>query len=184
MTQPQERYISVDVETSGPIPGEFSLLSIGACEVYLEGREFECELRPLNQNFDPEAMQATGLDFSHFERFGIEAEIALRRFSDWLDGLRSPEDKIVFVGFNAAFDWSFINYYFHRFLGSNPFGFTALDVKSYYMGVAGCKWSETRSSVMDQHLKPSLRGSHDALRDAKYQAELFRLARATRGPLI
>ncbi|MFL1482375.1 3'-5' exonuclease, partial [Pseudomonas grimontii] len=27
---PDELYVSVDVETSGPIPGEYSLLSIGA----------------------------------------------------------------------------------------------------------------------------------------------------------
>jgi uncharacterized OsmC-like protein len=26
-----ERFYSVDVETSGPIPGDYSLLSIGAC---------------------------------------------------------------------------------------------------------------------------------------------------------
>jgi len=30
---PDELYVSVDVETSGPIPGEYSLLSIGACLV-------------------------------------------------------------------------------------------------------------------------------------------------------
>ena len=42
----------------------------------------------------------------------------------------------VFVGFNAPFDWSFVNYYFHRFLGHNPFGFTAVDIKAYYMGAA------------------------------------------------
>ena len=33
MTSKREIFISVDVETAGPIPGEFSLLSIGACDV-------------------------------------------------------------------------------------------------------------------------------------------------------
>ena len=28
-----EVFISVDVETAGPIPGEYSLLTIGACDV-------------------------------------------------------------------------------------------------------------------------------------------------------
>ena len=28
-----EIFVSIDVETSGPIPGEYSLLSIGACLV-------------------------------------------------------------------------------------------------------------------------------------------------------
>jgi hypothetical protein len=34
--------------------------------------------------------------------------------------------------FNAPFDWSFVNYYFHRFTGANPFGFTALDIKAVH----------------------------------------------------
>lgn len=182
MSAPNERYISVDVETSGPIPGEFSLLSIGACEIYGDGSEFECELMPLNEKFDPDAMQATGLDFTHFQRFGREPKAAFEDFSSWLGGLRRSQDKLVFVGFNAAFDWSFINYYFHRFLGCNPFGFTALDIKSYYMGTARCQWSDTRSSVMNKHLQPQLHGSHNALQDARYQAELFRLSQAAGGP--
>jgi ribonuclease T len=33
MSQKREVFISVDVETAGPIPGEYSLLSIGACRV-------------------------------------------------------------------------------------------------------------------------------------------------------
>ena len=84
----------------------------------------------------------------------------------------------MFVGFNAAFDWSFVNYYFHQFLGENPFGFAALDIKSLYMGAAGCIWSDTRSSQISKHLSPTRQGDHDALHDAEYQAELFRLVRA------
>ena len=30
----REIFVSVDVETAGPIPGEYSLLSIGACPVF------------------------------------------------------------------------------------------------------------------------------------------------------
>ncbi|MBV7481126.1 hypothetical protein KW839_26400 [Pseudomonas sp. PDM31] len=88
------------------------------------------------------------------------------------------EDSIpVFVGFNAPFDWSFVNYYFHRYLGENPFGFAALDIKSMYMGATGCKWTDTRSSRIAEALNPKREGDHDALHDALYQAELFRLTR-------
>ncbi len=72
-------------------------------------------------------------------------------------------------------DWSFVNYYFHRFLGANPFGFAALDLKSLYMGVTGCDWRDTRSSEMIRELQPRTRGDHDALNDARAQAELFSL---------
>jgi hypothetical protein len=34
-------------------------------------------------------------------------------------------------GFNAPFDWWFVNYHFHRLGVGNPFGFTALGIKSW-----------------------------------------------------
>jgi hypothetical protein len=79
------------------------------------------------------------------------------------------------VGLNAPFDWSFVNYYFLKYLGVNPFGFTALDIKALFMGVTGCSWYDTRSSSISKRVHPTLKGDHDALHDARYQAELFRL---------
>ena len=43
----------------------------------------------------------------------------------------------MFVGFNATFDWAFVNFYFHQYLGENPFGIGGIDIKSYYMGLSG-----------------------------------------------
>ncbi len=56
----------------------------------------------------------------------------------------------------------------------------ALDIKAFYMGAAGCDWRDTKSSRMAVALKPRLLGDHQALQDALYQAELFRLARESR----
>jgi ribonuclease T len=176
-----EVFISVDVETAGPIPGEYSLLSIGACNVDRPARTFACELKPLNRNAVPEAIKVTGLSLDELEQRGLAPQDAMRQFDSWLQGEVAAEDStLVFVGLNAPFDWSFVNYYFHRYLGRNPFGFTALDIKAYYMGVTGCRWSETRSSRMAVYLKPQRSADHQALSDALYQAELFRLIRAQR----
>jgi len=98
-------------------------------------------------------------------------------FAAWIQKTVGGDATPVFVGFNAPFDWSFINYYFHKFSGVNPFGFSALDVKAYYMGATGCSWRDTRSSAMEAALTPKHKGDHDALHDAQYQAELFRLTR-------
>lgn len=177
MTDKREIFVSVDVETSGPVPGEYSLLSIGACAVFDPDNGFACEVRPINGNFDPAALEVTGLSMQQLEKRGLEPDEAMRAFSDWLSALAGADELIVFVGFNAPFDWSFVNYYFHRFSGSNPFGFTALDIKALYMGATGCSWRDTRSSKIAEHLKPALLGTHDALQDARYQAEIFRLVR-------
>jgi DNA polymerase III epsilon subunit-like protein len=177
----REIFVSVDVETAGPIPGEFSLLSVGACLVSDPGITFSCMLKPINERADPDAMKVAGFTLDDLRLRGVEPKEAMIRFSEWLDSAVCRDGKVVFVGFNAPFDWSFINYYFHRFVGRNPFGFTALDIKALYMGATGCMWTDTRSSEIAEHLKPTLSGDHDALHDALYQAELFRLVRRISG---
>ena len=109
---------------------------------------------------------------------GLEPSEAMRKFAEWQRGVRAARGPLVFVGLNAPFDWSFINYYFHRFAGGNPFGHTALDIKAYYMGVTGCRWSEATSSAMSRVLKPQFAPNHQALQDARFQAELYRLIRS------
>lgn len=175
MSRKTEVFVSVDVETAGPIPGEYSLLSIGACVVDDPAKTFSCELKPINRNADPKALEVSGLSLDELAKNGLEPAEAMRSFAHWIASLSVDDESVVFVGLNAPFDWSFVNYYFHRFLGDNPFGFTALDIKALYMGATGCKWTDTRSSKMAARLAPRLRGDHRALHDAQYQAELFLL---------
>lgn len=178
MRQINEVYISVDVETSGPIPGEYSMLTIGACLVDEPDQVFSCELKPISANADPEALAVTGLSLDRLAVDGLAPDVAMKQFQDWIETVAGTDDQLVFVGLNAPFDWSFVNYYFYRYLGLNPFGFTALDIKALYMGATGSSWQDTRSSKMAARLHPTLKGDHQALRDAQYQAELFRLIMA------
>lgn len=172
----KEVLISVDVETAGPIPGEFSMLAIGACLVIEPASEFECRLKPINDNADPAALEVAGLSLDELRRTGTDPARAMHAFAEWIGAVTGPDADPVFVGFNAPFDWSFVNYYFHRFTGANPFGFTALDIKAFWMGASGCSWRDTRSSRMAERLRPTGHGDHDALHDARHQAELLRLA--------
>lgn len=177
MEDRKEVFISVDIESSGPVPGEFSMLSFGACLVDNPETIFERTLKPLNWNADPEAMAVTGFSFEELEKSGTEPHQAMSDFDKWVKAACGEDGTPVFVGLNASFDWSFVNYYFHRFHSENPFGFTALDIKAYYMGVTGSSWKDTRSSAMAKRLSPTLKGTHNAVQDALYQAELFRLSR-------
>lgn len=177
MSQTREIFLSVDIETSGPIPGEYSMLTIGACNVDNPQQVFACELKPISLNADPKAMEVTGLSLEQLAIKGLPPEVAMKRFQDWVAGVVGNDDTPVFVGLNAPFDWSFVNYYFHRYLKSNPFGFAALDIKAFYMGATGSTWADTRSSQMAARLHPKSKGDHQALHDAQYQAELFRLVR-------
>ena len=66
-------YFSADVETDGPIPGRFSMLSFGMVGAgTFDGIRFERpqnyeatfyrELRPISDEFQDEALQINGLD--------------------------------------------------------------------------------------------------------------------------
>ena len=146
MSGKPEIYISVDVETAGPIPGEYSLLSIGACDVDDDFKSFSIEFKPINTNADPKALEVTGLSLEDLAKRGEAPAAAMAAFAAWANALAGDDRALVFVGFNAPFDWSFVNYYFHRFTGGNPFGFAALDIKALYMGATGSTWADTRSS--------------------------------------
>lgn len=167
-----EAFISVDIEAAGPIPAQYSMLSLGACLVEDHDQAFYVELRPINENADSKALAVSGFSLSALRESGVAPDAALPKFRDWIKKVADRRVP-VFVGFNAGFDWSFVNWYFHKYLGENPFGFAPLDIKAYYMGMSGCPWSETKSSRIPREYQPQPHEAHNALNDAKAQAELF-----------
>jgi DNA polymerase III epsilon subunit-like protein len=170
-----EAYISVDVETSGPNPADYSMLAIGACVAFEPTTTFYVELQPVTDAFTPEAMRVGGLDLERLRAEGVPPEQAMRRLADWLAQTTPPDQQPVFVGFNAPFDWMFVADYFHRFLGRNPFGHKALDIKALFMGTTGARWDETRYRDIAAHYRIEQRSlTHDALEDALAQAALLR----------
>jgi len=174
-----EAYICVDVETAGPIPGsapgEYSLLSIGACTINEPPSTFYIELKPVNENITVEAANVHKLSLQHLMVEGVEPEEALRSFEEWLNDQTAPGRQPVFVAFNAAFDWMFINYYFFHYLGHNPFGHAALDIKAFYMGWAGVPWSQTSWRFISPGYVEDIQLTHHALQDALDQAKLFKM---------
>lgn len=52
-----ECFVSVDVETAGPIPGEYSMLAVGACVVGRSEEGFYAELRPVTLNAVPRRLR-------------------------------------------------------------------------------------------------------------------------------
>lgn len=169
-----ETYVCVDVETAGPIPVDYSLLSIGACTIFEPRLTFYIELKPINKNLTEEAASVHHLSLKQLKKEGVAPQEALARFEAWLLKDAALDRQPLFVAFNAAFDWMFINYYFHHFLGRNPFGHTAIDIKAFYMGKAGVPWLQTSWRYIDPSNTPKFELTHHALQDALDQAELFR----------
>jgi ribonuclease T len=107
----KEVYISVDIEAAGPVPVTYSMLSLGAAVVHDLQTNFYAELRPINRKSVPAAMKVVGRTLKEFERTGRDPKEVMIAFRDWIHSV-AKNGKPIFVGFNAAFDWAFVNYYF------------------------------------------------------------------------
>jgi ribonuclease T len=178
---PPETYISVDVETAGPVPSLYALLSIGACLLDDAEASFYIELQPDREQALPEALAISGLSLEGLRQTGSPPEAALRAFEAWVQRVTPAGSRAVFVALNAPFDWMFVCDYFQRYLGHNPFGHSALDIKAYYMGMTGVSWSETSLKHMAEHFHQDTQLVHNALHDAQDQAAIFREIMGRRG---
>lgn len=173
MAPTDETFISVDIEASGPTPSVGSLLSIGACLVSDPDVGFYVELKPIDEHeWDAHAETIHELSREHLTRNGLDPAVAMERFATWVDEVRGGTSA-VFVGFNAPFDWMFTADYLWRYAGRNPFGVSALDLKSYFMGRDGvAQWRDTRRVNIDGALGMEPDHNHHALDDARGQARI------------
>lgn len=165
--------VSVDIEAAGSIPSQYALLSIGASTLTQPQQTFYVELKPDKENFEAQALQVHGLDIEQLKVNGLSPQVAMRRFADWLKDTIPPGEKPIMLAFNAPFDWMFIHDYFIRYLGSNPFGHSAIDIKAVYLGATGKSWQETSGVYLHTRYHDGSKLTHNALEDAVAQAEIF-----------
>ena len=170
----EECFVSVDVETGGATPADYALLSIGACLVDDPDTTFYVELKPEAKRSTQEALEVSKLSLDILEAMGEPPGEAMQHFADWVGEVVPAGCRPVFVGFNAAFDWMFVADYFERYVGRNPFGYTALDIKAFAMGRLGSTWAETSMRVLGPKYLSGRPLAHHALSDAQDQAALFR----------
>ncbi len=125
-------YILVDIESDGPIPGDYSMISFGAVLVEKElTRTFYGQLKPISDVWIPEALAVSG--FSREETLAFdEPKVVMQNFADWI--ATECKNRPFFISDNNGFDWSFINWYFHHFIGHNPFGHSSTNLGSLYKG--------------------------------------------------
>lgn len=125
----------VDVEADGPIPGDYSMVSFGAVivEPGLQ-RTFYGQLFPISDRWVPDALAVSGHSRETTLTFDDPTEV-MTRFEVWLAQEIRKGDRPFFISDNNGFDWSFINWYFHHFLGHNPFGHSSTNLGSVYKGI-------------------------------------------------
>jgi len=121
-------YVMVDIEADGPIPGDYSMVCFGA--VIVESaldRTFYATLAPISEKWVPEVLAVSGFSREDTLKFA-DPSAAMARFESWLK--ENVSGRPIFVADNNGFDWQFVNWYFHHFLGRNPFGFSSMNLGS------------------------------------------------------
>ncbi len=174
----------MDIETSGPVPGIHSLLSIGVTHVRRTAGEYRLtddlylELQPAYSGVQEAAMAIHKLVLEQLARTGVPPKEAMERIFQWVrDRQKDIRNRPVFVAHNAPFDWMFCAYTFGHTGVPNPFGHSAIDTKALAMGKLDLAWSQTSLKNVASHLPgvPPRDEStlHHAGADARYQALVF-----------
>jgi hypothetical protein len=166
-------YFMVDIEADGPIPGDYSMVCFGAVRVDPSLAEtFYGQLKPISEKWIPEALAVSG--FSRNETLQFEdPALVMRRFAEWLQA--RSEGRPFFIADNNGFDWQFINWYFHHFLGDNPFGHSSANLGSLYKGMMKdtfVNFKHLRKTEHTHHPVDDARGNAEALLHMKDQMGL------------
>lgn len=180
-------YISVDVETSGLLVGEFYLLSVGAVDCDNLDNQFHevlmpFEARDIHWDKDTKAWWDTqeaaslrlteqwNLQYSDVKPQPWEVfEPACKRFEIWLSQFETP---IFFVAWPASFDYPWVQNWFFETETVNPFSYRTIDVKSYACGKLGIDFNVSHEE-MPALMNETPEFPHDALSDAIAQAKVF-----------
>lgn len=156
-------HVLVDVESDGPILGDYSMICFGAVVVVREGLEvaFYGKLKPISEKWIPEALAVSG--FTREATLGFDdPENVMKNFARWIQ--ENADGRALFVSDNNGFDWQFINWYFWHFTGGNPFGHSSANLGSLYKGMV------KDMSKNFKHLRKTAH-THHPVDDARENAE-------------
>jgi len=179
-----EIYVSIDIETNGPIPGMYSMLSLGAVAFNKCGEEIasiSANLLPLmGASEDPETMKWWSTQPDAWVACSTNQQkprLVMEGFSRLLDSLPGFP---VFVAYPVAFDIMFLYWYLQKFVGKTPVGFRAIDIRSFIMGKFGRHYHKSHKGDLPAYLRPP-KGEHThvAVEDAREQGKWFMLLMST-----
>lgn len=178
-------YFSADVETDGPIPGSYSILSFAI--VYagsFDGSRFKRpetydhifyrELKPISEAFQQEALDVNGLDRARLCVEGMAPRQAMTEAFNWISA-NAANGKPVLVAYPLSFDWTWLYWYFVQFCeAGSPFDYSrCFDIKTALAVKAKIPISDAGRSKLDPSLSSKRLHTHHAIDDAIEQAEIF-----------
>ncbi len=161
-------YVMVDVESDGPIPGDYSMICFGAVLVK-EGLQqtFYGRLKPISDKWIPEALAVSG--FSREDTLAFDdPKPVMEDFGRWVRD--NTKGRALFVSDNNGFDFAFVSWYFWHFTGANPFGHSSTNLGSLYKGLVQDtfqNFKHLRKTEHTHHPVDDARGNAEAMLEMK-----------------
>lgn len=175
-------YLSIDVETDGPVPGIYSMLSLGLAGFTLDNSlvwEREVNFFPLEGAStyhktmewwsQPEQKDA----WNHLMTNRQNPQAAMIKLSVDIQNLKL-QYRVFTIAWPACFDWMFLHWYMHKFVGENPLGRTAKCAGTYAWAMSKTVHPNVSiDALLDSWDDERFQHSHKALDDAKEQGSKF-----------
>lgn len=176
-------FVIVDIEADGPMPGLYSMLSLGAVATTPEKEvsRFYRKLKPIEGATQyPDTMRWWKTQPEAWNEVCTDAEspeIVMREFCDWLHSLNA---ELVFAASPIALDYSFVGWYLYRFAGENPFSnennaARTLDIRSFIAGKYDTSFNNSsRTKLPKSLIDGMIEHTHKSIDDADGYAFLLR----------
>lgn len=155
-------YIIVDVESDGPLLGENSMVCFGA--VLLDrnlDKTFYGQTAPISDKYIPEALKVSGFTREQHEKFRDPKETMIL-FAEWLR--ENSNNAPILLSDNNGYDASWINWYFLKYTGTNPFGWSSRRIGDMFCGFYNNPKYPWKKHRITKH-------THNPVDDAKGNAE-------------
>ncbi len=173
----REIYVSTDVESDGPIPGPYSMLSF-ASAAYLSDKTlvatFSANLEQLEgASTYPSTMEFWNENPEAWAYCRQDLQPPQQAMLDYYQWLKELAGVVVFVAYPLGFDFMFIYWYLMRFAGESPFTQHGIDIRTYAMAMLKRGYKASAKAKMPEHWFDDLPHTHKALDDAIEQGALF-----------
>lgn len=183
-----ELFVSIDIETDGPIPYCNSMLSLGAAAFCRQNTEDKFTVETFYVTLkefpaaspDPLTMswwkQQPKEAWENCRLNAIEPAEAMKQFSDWWNLISTQYNaSLVPWAKPKGFDWMFV-YWYCRFYNITNIPFSCGDIRSYAMGRENSTSYRNASKARWKELTRGFVHTHHALDDAIEQgAALHRM---------
>lgn len=172
--------VSVDAEFTGPIPGVYSMISLGAVAYQYDGAEisrFKVNLKELPDAKRDERTMKWWTQFPDAWELAtkdpVDVQEGMQKFSVWLAELPGAPKL---VGWPLPVDFMFVYWYYIKYVDLEPpFSYDGIDVKT--MAMTAMKNSSLSATNRDSARRAvgiqETEFNHDPVDDAIEQARIF-----------